>query len=50
MEQQFNIVAFEQRIKSLKIDDLQRFTVDFYRQSIVREAMYKEMLKQGWGF
>ncbi|MGL5719582.1 MAG: NblA/ycf18 family protein [Alphaproteobacteria bacterium] len=50
MEQQFNLMAFEQRIKSLKIEDLQQFTVDFYRQTMAKENMYKELLKQNWGF
>lgn len=50
LEQQFNIVSFEARIKSLSLEKLQKFSVDFYRQTIVKEKMFQDLLKKDWGF
>jgi hypothetical protein len=49
LEQQFNIRAFSEQVKSLDREQAQEFLVDLYRQMVVKEKMYQSFLKQQLG-
>ncbi|MGB8702111.1 MAG: NblA/ycf18 family protein [Thermosynechococcaceae cyanobacterium] len=49
LEQQFNLRAFAEQVKSLSHEQAQEFLVDLYRQMVVKETMYKGFLKQQIG-
>lgn len=49
MEQEFNIRAFSEQVKSLSKEQAQDFLVDFYRQMMVKETYYKGFLMQQLG-
>lgn len=49
LEQQFNIRSFETQVQHMSQEQAQDFLVKLYRQMIMREATYKELLKHQWG-
>lgn len=49
LEQQFSIVTFETQVKDLTLDQAKEFLVQLYKQMVMREATYKELLKHQWG-
>ena len=50
LEQQFNIRSFETQVEKMDREQAQDFLVKLYRQMVMREATYKELLKHQWGF
>lgn len=49
LEQQFNIRSFETQVEQMSLEQAQDFLVKLYRQMVMREATYKELLKHQWG-
>ncbi|PSB05007.1 NblA/ycf18 family protein [Merismopedia glauca] len=49
LEQQFSIRTFETQVKDLTVDQAKDFLVQLYRQMMMREATYKQLLKHQWG-
>ncbi|RUT06308.1 hypothetical protein DSM107010_53120 [Chroococcidiopsis cubana SAG 39.79] len=49
LEQQFNIRSFETQVEKMDREQAQDFLVKLYRQMVMREATYKELLKHHWG-
>lgn len=49
LEQQFNIRSFETQVEHMSLEQAQDFLVKLYRQMVMREATYKELLKHHWG-
>ena len=49
LEQQFNIRSFETQVQQMSQEQAQDFLVKLYRQMVMREATYKELLKHQWG-
>jgi hypothetical protein len=49
LEQQFSIRSFATQVKNMSHEQAQEFLVKLYEQMVVREATYKELLKQQWG-
>ncbi|MDJ0597191.1 MAG: NblA/ycf18 family protein [Pleurocapsa sp. MO_226.B13] len=49
LEQQFSIRAFEMQVQNLTCDQAQEFLVKLYKHMIVRDQMYKKLLKNQWG-
>ncbi|MBW4619235.1 MAG: NblA/ycf18 family protein [Cyanosarcina radialis HA8281-LM2] len=49
LEQQFSIKSFETQVQNLDREQAQQFLVQLYRQMIVQEATYKNLLKHQWG-
>lgn len=49
LEQQFNIRSFETQVEQMSLEQAQDFLVKLYRQMVMREATYKELLKHHWG-
>lgn len=49
LEQQFNIRSFETQVQRMTQEQAQDFLVKLYRQMIMREETYKQLLKHHWG-
>ncbi len=49
LEQQFNIRSFETQVEHMSLEQAQDFLVKLYRQMVMREVTYKELLKHQWG-
>lgn len=49
LEQQFNIRSFETQVQHMSLEQAQDFLVKLYKQMMMREATYKELLKHQWG-
>ena len=49
LEQQFNIRSFETQVEQMSHEQAQDFFFLLYRQMVMREATYKELLKHHWG-
>jgi hypothetical protein len=49
LEQEFNIRCFEQQIKLLSQQQSQEMLVNIYRQMLLQENSYKQLLKHQWG-
>jgi hypothetical protein len=49
LEQQFNIRSFEHQVKDMSREQAQEFLVNLYRQMVLQENSYKNLLKHQWG-
>ncbi|WP_295616669.1 NblA/ycf18 family protein [Chamaesiphon sp. GL140_3_metabinner_50] len=49
LEQQFNIRSFEHQVKDMSHVQAQEFLVNLYRQMVLQENSYKNLLKHQWG-
>jgi Phycobilisome degradation protein nblA len=49
LEQQFNIRSFEHQIKDMSHEQTQEFLVNLYRQMMLQENSYKNLIKHQWG-
>ena len=49
IEQQFSIRSFETQVEQMSREQAQDFLVKLYRQMVMREATYKQLLKHQWG-
>ena len=49
LEQQFNIRSFEHQIKDMTHEQTQEFLVNLYRQMMLQENSYKNIIKHQWG-
>lgn len=49
LEQQFNIRSFETQVELMSHEQAQHFLVQLYKQMVMREATYKQLLKHQWG-
>lgn len=48
LEQQFKLRSFMSQVKGMSQEQAQEFLVQLYEQMIVRETIYKEILKNEW--
>jgi hypothetical protein len=49
LEQQFSIRSFEHQVKDMSQSQAQEFLVNLYRQMMLQENSYKNLLKHQWG-
>jgi Phycobilisome degradation protein nblA len=49
LEQQFNIRSFEHQVRDMTHEQAQEFLVNLYRQMILQENSYRNLLKHQWG-
>jgi hypothetical protein len=49
LEQQFSIRSFEHQVKDMSQAQAQEFLVNLYRQMMMQENSYKNLLKHQWG-
>jgi Phycobilisome degradation protein nblA len=49
LEQQFSIRSFEHQVKDMSHEQTQEFLVNLYRQMMLQENSYKNLIKHQWG-
>ncbi len=49
LEQQFSIRSFEHQVRDMTHEQSQEFLVNLYRQMMLQENSYKNLLKHQWG-
>ncbi len=49
LEQQFSIRSFEHQVRDMSREQAQEFLVNLYRQMMMQENSYKNLLKHQWG-
>ncbi len=49
LEQQFNLRSFETQVDKMSQDQAKDFLMKLYEEMLVRENMYKDVLKHQWG-
>jgi hypothetical protein len=49
LEQEFNVRSFETQVSQMNREQAQEFLVKLYRQMIMQETTYKNLIKQQWG-
>ena len=49
LEQQFSIRSFEHQVRDMSHAQSQEFLVNLYRQMMLQENSYKNLLKHQWG-
>ena len=48
LEQEFSLRTFSDQVQQMSREQAQEFLLMFYKQMIIREATYQELLKQQW--
>lgn len=48
LTQQFSIRAFETHVDKMSLEQSQHFLKELYKQMMVRDAMYQELLRKEW--
>lgn len=48
LEQEFNVRAFADQVQQMSREQSQEFLLMLYEQMIVKETIYKELLKSQW--
>lgn len=49
LEQQFNLRSFETQVAHMSLEQAQDFLVQLYEQMLVKDSIYRHLLKQEWG-
>jgi hypothetical protein len=49
LEQEFKITSFCNGVKNLSHEDAQELLCKLYRETVVREVLYQELLRHRWG-
>ncbi|WP_069790550.1 NblA/ycf18 family protein [Cyanobacterium sp. IPPAS B-1200] len=49
LEQEFNLRSFESQVSQMSREQARDFLIKLYEQMLVRENMYKDVLKHQWG-
>ena len=49
LEQQFNIRSFEHQVRDMSHEQAQEFLVNMYRQMILQQNSYQNLIKHQWG-
>jgi hypothetical protein len=48
LEQEFNVRAFADQVQQMSRQESQQFLLRLYEQMIIKETIYKELLKSQW--
>lgn len=49
LEQEFNLRIFADQLESLSPEELKDLSLELYRQMMVKDNLYGELLKDYWG-
>lgn len=49
LEQQFNLRIFEDYVRQMSREQAQVFLIELHEHMMLKENMYKTLLKQDWG-
>ncbi|MGF2037310.1 MAG: NblA/ycf18 family protein [Nostoc sp. CmiVER01] len=48
LEQEFSLRTFSDQVQQMSREQAQEFLLMFYKQMMIRETTYQELLKQQW--
>ncbi|ABW32154.1 NblA/ycf18 family protein [Acaryochloris marina] len=48
LEQKFSLQSFEYQVQKMSKEQAQDFLIQLYKQMIIKETMYKQLIKQEW--
>jgi Phycobilisome degradation protein nblA len=46
-EQEFNLRVYQEQVKNLNLQEAQEFILEVLRQSMVKENLFKQLIKSG---
>lgn len=49
LEQQFNLRSFESQVAHMSLEQAQDFLIQLYEQMLVKDSIYRHLLKHQWG-
>ncbi|BAQ61502.1 phycobilisome degradation protein NblA [Geminocystis sp. NIES-3708] len=49
LEQQFNLRSFQTQVQNMSREQAADFLIKLYEEMLVRENVYKDVLKHQWG-
>lgn len=49
LEQKFSLRSFETQVSQMSHEQAQLFLVQLYEQMLIKEAIYRDLLKKEWG-
>jgi hypothetical protein len=49
LEQQFNLRSFQTQVENMSREQARDFLIKLYEEMLVRENIYKDVLKHQWG-
>ncbi len=49
LEQQFNLRSFQHQVSMMSLEQSQDFLVKLYEQMLLKDTLYRQLLKQQWG-
>jgi hypothetical protein len=49
LEQQFNLRSFQTQVENMSREQATDFLIKLYEEMLVRENIYKDVLKHQWG-
>ena len=48
LEQSFSLRRFTDQVEQMSLEQAQAFLIEQYRQMLLRETLYQDLLKQAW--
>ena len=49
LEQQFKVQSFARQVETISPEEAKKLLVDLYQSSIIRENLFREIIKESWG-
>lgn len=49
LEQEFNLRRFADQVQTLSSEEAQGLSIELYRQMMLKDNLYEELLKDYWG-
>jgi len=49
LEQEFNLRLFADQVRTLSPEQAQDLSIELYRQMMLKDNMYQELIKDDWG-
>lgn len=49
LEQELNLRIFTDRVQTLTLEEAQGLSIELYRQMMLKDNLYEELLKDYWG-
>ncbi|WP_088240638.1 NblA/ycf18 family protein [Calothrix rhizosoleniae] len=49
LEQDFNLRLFADQVQTLSLEQAQDLSIELYRQMMLKDNMYEELIKDYWG-
>ncbi|WP_413165304.1 NblA/ycf18 family protein [Capilliphycus salinus ALCB114379] len=49
LEQEFQVQSFARKVETISQDEAKQLLVDLYKSTIIRENLFREIIKESWG-